>query len=70
MYPFLLLGLYIAKIVRVAKLRAYALIWNECLYIAKIVRVAKLRAYALIWNECLYIAKIVRVAKQFKSNTL
>ena len=73
--------LYIAKIVRVAKLthlqqlnylRLYIAKLDTigaclcvCLYIAKIVRVAKPNLSVLIDTKCLYIAKIVRVAKPF-----
>ena len=60
---FPVLSLYIAKIVRVAKLGVKHFTLPRRLYIAKIVRVAKLIAFWQSLAVCLYIAKIVRVAK-------
>ena len=57
-------GLYIAKIVRVAKHVIRLRFYFGCLYIAKIVRVAKLSNLISLPEYSLYIAKIVRVAKQ------
>ena len=56
-------GLYIAKIVRVAKPTLLYWLVVSRLYIAKIVRVAKQTSYFWLLISCLYIAKIVRVAK-------
>ena len=58
-----MLGLYIAKIVRVAKHFISAIKSPLCLYIAKIVRVAKPGIDGRLIERSLYIAKIVRVAK-------
>ena len=56
-------SLYIAKIVRVAKLSVPVNATGISLYIAKIVRVAKQYDIYQFHLACLYIAKIVRVAK-------